>query len=174
MHVYMNLEIFGIYIFLFSEQFVVFLIIFYYNKFSENFQRYMDRVFENYQRIKTQVAHYNPTIVAVTKYFDESQIIKYYDLGIRDFGENRVKTALEKISKLPEEIKKTSRFHLIGHLQTNKAKLAVGNFYLIHSVDSTKLAKIISDEAEKKGIVQKIFEGNQRRRCYEYGSLRCR
>ena len=117
----------------------------------------MERVFENYQRIKTQVAHYNPTIVAVTKYFDETQIIKYYDLGMRDFGENRVKTAIDKISKLPEKIKNDSRFHLIGHLQTNKVKLAVGNFYLIHSVDSLKLARLISDEAEKKGIIQKIL-----------------
>lgn len=117
----------------------------------------MDRVLENYEKIKTQIAPYNPKIVAVTKYFDESQIIKYYELGIRDFGENRVKDALEKMEKLPDEIKKNSRFHLIGHLQTNKAKLATGKFYLIHSVDSLKLAKIISDEALKQGIVQNVL-----------------
>ncbi len=117
----------------------------------------MDKIKTNYERIKAQVVPYNPTIIAVTKYFDEQQIIKYYDLGLRDFGENRVKDALNKIEKLPDEIRANSRFHLIGHLQTNKAKLAVGNFDLIHSVDSVKLAEVIDEEACKKGIVQKIL-----------------
>lgn len=117
----------------------------------------MDRVQENVAKIKAQVAPYNPTIVAVTKYFDESQIIKYYNLGFRDFGENRAKEAVEKIKKLPDEIVKNSRFHLIGHLQTNKVKFAVGNFDLIHSVDSLKLAQAISEEAKAKGITQNIL-----------------
>ena len=117
----------------------------------------MEKILENVSKIKEQIVPYNPTIVAVTKYFDESQIIKYYKLGFRDFGENRVKDAVEKINRLPAEIKENSRFHLIGHLQTNKVKLAVGNFYLIHSVDSYKLAEAISQEAEKQGIVQKIL-----------------
>ena len=117
----------------------------------------MDRVRKNVERIKTQIAPYNPTIVAVTKYFDESQILKYYEIGFRDFGENRVKDAVEKIKRLPAEVVKNSRFHLIGHLQTNKVKLAVGNFDLIHSVDSLKLAQAISEEAKNKGIVQKIL-----------------
>lgn len=117
----------------------------------------MDKISENYEKIKTQIVPYNPKIVAVTKYFDESQIIRYYEIGFRDFGENRVKDALEKMEKLPEEILENSRFHLIGHLQTNKAKLAVGRFYLIHSVDSVKLAEILSEEALKKGIVQNVL-----------------
>ena len=117
----------------------------------------MDRVLENIKKIKTQIAPYNPTIVAVTKYFDESQIVKYYNLGFRDFGENRAKDAVEKINKLPREIVENSRFHLIGHLQTNKVKFAVGNFDLIHSVDSFKLAQAISEEAKTKGIVQNIL-----------------
>ena len=117
----------------------------------------MDRVQDNIDRIKAQIAPYNPTIVAVTKYFDESQIIKYYELGFRDFGENRVKEAVEKINKLPIEIVRNSRFHLIGHLQTNKVKFAVGNFDLIHSVDSYKLALAISEEAKAKKIEQKIL-----------------
>ena len=117
----------------------------------------MNKIKENFEKIKTQIVPYKPTIIAVTKYFDEQQIIKYYEMGFRDFGENRVKDALEKIEKLPKEIIQNSRFHLIGHLQTNKAKLAVGKFDLIHSVDSVKLAKLISEEAEKQGIVQKIL-----------------
>ena len=117
----------------------------------------MNKIRENFEKIKTQIVPYKPTIIAVTKYFDEQQIIKYYEMGFRDFGENRVKDALEKIEKLPKEIIQNSRFHLIGHLQTNKAKLAVGKFDLIHSVDSVKLARLISEEAEKQGIVQKIL-----------------
>lgn len=116
-----------------------------------------DKILENYEKIKTQIAPYKPKIVAVTKYFDESQIIKYYNLGFRDFGENRVKDALEKIEKLPREIVQNSKFHLIGHLQSNKVKNAVGKFHLIHSVHSLKLAEIISEEAEKQGIVQNIL-----------------
>jgi PLP dependent protein len=117
----------------------------------------MDKVQENVNKIKSEVAHYNPLIVAVTKYFDETRIMKYYEMGFRDFGENRVKAAIEKIEKLPEEIVKNSRFHLIGHLQSNKTKYAVGNFYLIHSIDSFHLAKCVSDEALKRGIKQKIL-----------------
>lgn len=117
----------------------------------------MDKILANLERIKTQIAPYNPKIVAVTKYFDENQIIKYYELGFRDFGENRVKSALDKMERLPQEIRKNCRFHLIGHLQTNKAKFAVGNFELIHSVDSVKLAQIISEEAKKQGIIQNIL-----------------
>lgn len=117
----------------------------------------MNKIRENFEKIKTQIVPYKPTIIAVTKYFDEQQIIKYYEMGFRDFGENRVKDALDKINKLPEEIIQNSKFHLIGHLQTNKAKLAVGKFDLIHSVDSLKLAKVISEEAERQGIVQKIL-----------------
>ena len=107
--------------------------------------------------ISSKIEPYKPQIVAVTKYFDESMIVEYYKAGLRNFGENRVQVALDKISKLPDKIRKNSNFHLIGHLQTNKVKDAVGVFSLIHSVDSVKLAESISKEAEKKGIVQRIL-----------------
>ena len=112
---------------------------------------------ERLRIINTKLAPYKTEIVAVTKYSDESMILDYYKAGLRDFGENRVQAALGKMGKLPEEVVINSRFHLIGHLQTNKVKDAVGRFYLIHSVDSVKLAKTISNEAGKKGIVQKIL-----------------
>ena len=62
----------------------------------------MEKIAENYRRIKAQIAPYKPEIIAVTKYFDETQIIKYYNLGMRDFGENRVKEAVDKINCLPK------------------------------------------------------------------------
>ncbi len=117
----------------------------------------MSKIKENLERIKTQVAPYNPKIVAVTKYFDETKLVEYFNLGIREFGENRVQDALSKMEKLSEEILKHSKFHLIGHLQSNKVKLAVGKFDLIHSVDSLKLAQRISEEAQKQGIIQKVL-----------------
>ena len=117
----------------------------------------MSNIRDNLERIKTQIAPYNPRIVAVTKYFDETKLVEYYDLGIREFGENRVQDALSKMDKLPKEILENSNFHLIGHLQSNKVKLAVGKFDLIHSVDSLKLAQKIDEEAEKQGIIQKVL-----------------
>lgn len=112
---------------------------------------------ERLKFINKSIAPYKPIIVAVTKYFDESGIVEYYNNGLRDFGENRVQDALKKIEKLSDEIRNSSRFHLIGHLQTNKVKDAVGVFDIIHSVDSYRLASEISKEAGKKEITQRIL-----------------
>lgn len=117
----------------------------------------MNTVKDNLLRIKENIAPYTPNIIAVTKYFDESKIIEAYESGLRDFGESRVIEALEKIEKLPIEIKKNSKFHLIGHLQSNKVSKAVGNFDYIHSVDSLRLANAISEESLKKGLKQKVL-----------------
>ncbi len=117
----------------------------------------MSTVKENLSEIESEIAPYTPNIIAVTKYFDESRIIEAYNAGLRDFGESRIPECIEKIKRLPDEIKNNSKFHLIGHLQTNKARKAVGFFDYIHSVDSLKLAEIISEIAIEKGIVQKIL-----------------
>lgn len=117
----------------------------------------MNTVKENLLEIKEDIAPYTPNIIAVTKYFDESKIIEAYEAGLRDFGESRVIEAIEKIQKLPNEIRGNSRFHLIGHLQTNKVRKAVGNFDYIHSVDSLNLAEIISQEALSLNIRQKVL-----------------
>lgn len=111
----------------------------------------------NLLRIQEEIAPCKPNIIAVTKYFDESAMLAAYQAGIRDFGESRVQIAAEKISKLPDSIKNNSKFHLIGHLQTNKVKLAVKVFDYIHSVDSLKLAECISTQAQQVGKIQKVF-----------------
>lgn len=121
----------------------------------------MDIIDKNLSQLKEDIVPYTPNIIAVTKYFDENKIVEAYQAGLRNFGESRVIEAVEKIQKLPNEVRENSRFHLIGHLQTNKVSKAVGNFDYIHSVDSLKLAQIISDEALKKNpkkeIKQKIL-----------------
>lgn len=117
----------------------------------------MNKIKENLLQIQKEIAPYTPNIIAVTKYFDESKIIEAYEAGLRDFGESRVIEAVEKINKLPYEVKQNSTFHLIGHLQTNKVSKAVGHFNLIHSVDSTKLARTVSEEALKRGLRQKVL-----------------
>ena len=112
---------------------------------------------QNLLRIQEEIAPYRSNIIAVTKYFDESAIIAAYGAGLRDFAESRVIEASKKIDNLPKEIKENSRFHFIGHLQTNKVKKVIEVFDYIHSVDSVKLAEKISEEAGKVGKVQKIL-----------------
>ncbi len=117
----------------------------------------MNTVKENLKKIRENIAPYTPNIIAVTKYFDESKIIEAYDAGLRDFGESRVIEAVEKIRRLPGDIRKNSNFHLIGHLQSNKVKKAVGSFDYIHSIDSLNIAEAVSQEALNKGLKQKVL-----------------
>ena len=97
-----------------------------------------------------------PKIIAVSKTFGMDKISPLIEHGHIDFGENKVQEAIEKWS----DVKLTNndiRLHLIGGLQTNKVKLAVKLFDYIHSVDSEKLAKKISDEQQKQNKKIKVF-----------------
>lgn len=116
-----------------------------------------DTVRENLLQIQEDIAPYKPNIIAVTKYFDEKAMIEAYNAGLRDFAESRAIEAVEKIENLPAEVRNNSKFHFIGHLQTNKVKKVVPIFDYIHSVDSLKLAKAIADEAKLFGKVQNIL-----------------
>ncbi|MBR2525348.1 YggS family pyridoxal phosphate-dependent enzyme [bacterium] len=117
----------------------------------------IENIKKNLSQIQEEIAPYTPKIIAVTKYFGVEAMIEAYKAGLRNFGESRAVEAIEKINSLPDEIKENSKFHFIGHLQTNKVNKVVQNFDFIHSVDSLKLAKAISDEAEKIGKVQNVF-----------------
>ena len=88
------------------------------------------------------------TLVAVTKGFEAQAIRAAFDSGIKDFGENRVQEAEEKIAQL-KDLRSAVTWHMVGHLQSNKAKSAVELFDIIHSVDSMKLAEILNRRAEK-------------------------
>ena len=129
-----------------------------------------NKVKERLLQIRQEIAPSQPRIIAITKYFDENRLIEAYEAGLRDFGENRVQDALEKFSKLPKKIVETSTFHLVGHLQTNKVKKAVGSFDYIHSVDSLKLLEAIDTAAKSKGIIQKILiQVNNANEVQKYG-----
>ena len=97
-----------------------------------------------------------PKIIAVSKTFGMDKISPLIDHGHLDFGENKVQEAIEKWSDVKSS-NKNIKLHLIGGLQTNKVKLAVKLFDFIHSVDSEKLAKKISDEQKKQKKELGIF-----------------
>ena len=92
-------------------------------------------------------------LIAVTKNHPVAAMQEAIDAGIMNIGENRIQEALDKAETLEREVK----WHLIGHLQTNKAKYAVRQFDLIHSVDSVHLAQAVNRAAEKFGKVQNIL-----------------
>ena len=93
------------------------------------------------------------TLIAVSKTKPVEALREAYDLGIRVFGENKVQELTEKYDALPGDI----RWHMIGHLQRNKVKYIVDKVYLIHSVDSLRLAEEISKEAVKKNVCVNIL-----------------
>lgn len=95
------------------------------------------------------------TLMAVTKSVDIEDIKKAIDEGVENFGENRVQEALKKIPKLSEY--KNVRWHMIGHLQTNKVKKCLEIFDEIHSVDSIKLLEKINEQAKILNKVVNIF-----------------
>ena len=97
-----------------------------------------------------------PKIIAVSKTFGMDKILPLIEYGHFDFGENKVQEAIEKWSEIKLN-NNNIKLHLIGGLQTNKVKLAVKLFDYIHSVDSEKLAKKISDEQQKQNKKVKVF-----------------
>ena len=87
----------------------------------------------------------NFTCVAVSKTKPKEDIEKIYNLGHRDFGENKVQELEYKYNNLPLDI----NWHMIGHLQSNKVRKVIPIVSLIHSVDSLKLLKVINKESKK-------------------------
>lgn len=104
----------------------------------------MSSIHSNLTRLQAQLPP-SVTLVAVSKTKPVSMIQEVYHYGQRDFGENKVQELCEKEPLLPTDI----RWHLIGHLQTNKVKYIAPFVHLIHSVDSLKLLSEINKQAEK-------------------------
>jgi pyridoxal phosphate enzyme (YggS family) len=97
-------------------------------------------------------------LIAVTKTVGIEKIREAVDIGLRTFGENKVQEAQKKIANLKSDIANLRiEWHLIGHLQKNKAKYAVQLFDLIHTIDSIELAEEISRQAEKIDKIQRVL-----------------
>ena len=93
-------------------------------------------------------------IVAVTKGHPLPTAMEAAAADLLDLGENRVQEALGKMDAWPQT---AVRWHLIGHLQRNKVRLAVGRFALIHSLDSERLADALEEEGAGRGLVQDVL-----------------
>lgn len=113
-------------------------------KISENLIKVNDRIRSAAR--KNGRGRDEVTLIAVTKGVEPKKIREAIKCGVRIFGENYVQEAEEKISKIRD---KSVRWHFIGHLQKNKAKLAVSLFHVIDSVDSVNLAKELNRRAEE-------------------------
>ena len=111
----------------------------------------MSDIAENIKHVSDKIkkANKDTRLIAVSKTKPVEMLQEAYDAGIRDFGENKVQEILDKYDKLPDDI----RWHMIGHLQTNKVKYIADKVYMIHSVDSQKLAVEISRRAIQAGRV---------------------
>jgi len=92
-------------------------------------------------------------IIAVTKTVDTNLINEAVELGLYDLGENRVQELMEKY----DLVDKRARWHIIGHLQTNKVKYIADKVVMIHSVDSFKLAQEIDKQCKKHNKVMDIL-----------------
>ena len=110
-----------------------------YEKVREKVERAAERSGRNLSDIK---------IIAVSKTHPVETVLAAVEAGITVFGENRVDEALAKISVSSQDLE----WHMIGQLQSRKAKDAAGKFKLIHSVDRESLAVKLNSEAEKKDI----------------------
>ena len=98
----------------------------------------------------------DPKVIAVSKTFSMEKIMPLIDYGHLDYGENKVQEAIEKWTEIKKK-KESLNLHMVGKLQTNKVKQALKIFDYIHSLDSIKLAKKISDEQKKTNKRVKIF-----------------
>lgn len=106
-----------------------------------------------YQNILKSCESHDATLIAVSKTKPVWDIQRFYDLGQRDFGENRVQEMVEKHGQLPDDI----RWHQIGHLQKNKVKYIAPFVHLIHSVDSIELLRTIDKQAAKNDRIINVL-----------------
>lgn len=122
---------------------------------SETIRENLNRVRDNIERACQESGRDADSVqlIAVSKTKPLKDLQQAYACGCRDFGENKVQELVEKYEQMPKDI----RWHMIGHLQRNKVKYIVDKVYLIHSVDSLRLAEEISKEAVKKHVTVSIL-----------------
>lgn len=126
----------------------------------------IERIAENLAGVKERIAAAcarvgrsvdEVTLIAVTKTVGNAEVAELARLGVRDFGENRIQNGLAKVEAFAAE---GFNWHLIGHLQRNKAGAALAGFRIIHSVEAEGLLQVLQKEAEKREIpeVQVLLE----------------
>lgn len=107
---------------------------------------------QSVKEFKNKLNGWPGTLVAVTKTHPVALLEEAYSIGLRDFGENKVQELSAKAETLPQDI----RWHMIGHLQSNKVKFIAPFVHLIHTIDSESLIK----EIHKQGLVHnRVIEG---------------
>ena len=120
----------------------------------------MNTIIQRFNKIKSNITSIKPirpvNIVAVSKTFSLNHIKPLIDYGHKHFGENKVQEAFSKWHELKKS-NNSLNLHMIGKLQSNKAKKAVGIFDYIHSLDNQKLADILSKEQQNLGKKLKYF-----------------
>ena len=124
---------------------------------EDNISKIRERISLNSLKIKRPAN--SITVVAVSKNRTSQQVSQAVAAGIVDIGENRVQEALTKFNEITSQPDNEQRikWHMVGHLQTNKVKEAVRIFDLIQSVDSIKLAKEIDKQAQKTNKIQDVL-----------------
>ena len=133
---------------------------------KENYEEVQKKITEAFKRAGRN--REEVTLIAVSKTKPVEMLSEIYDLGERNFGENKVQELTEKEEVLPKDI----HWHMIGHLQRNKVKQLVGKVCRIHSVDSVRLAKQIQhDFAAKDETAHILIEVNAAKEESKFGFL---
>jgi len=104
---------------------------------------------EKYKQLIAEIKPFNAKLIAVSKTKPAEDILQFYNIGEKIFGENKVQEMVSKYEALPKDIE----WHLIGHLQTNKVKFIAPFVSMIHSVDSLKLLQEINKHAKKNNRI---------------------
>lgn len=118
---------------------------------KENLKNVEDRIINACQKANRN--RDEVTLIAVSKTKPITMVEEVMETGIIEFGENKVQELTTKYDALPRHL----HWHMIGHLQRNKVKYIIDKVYLIHSVDSLRLAETINQEAQKKGVIASIL-----------------
>ncbi|KAI9142906.1 hypothetical protein BKA69DRAFT_1123676 [Paraphysoderma sedebokerense] len=129
------------------------------SELESNFNQVAGRIDSAFtERLKTDSAAGKPRLVAVSKTKPSEDIQIAYDLGYRHFGENYVQELVEKAAKLPKDIK----WHFIGHLQSNKAKIvaSIPNLYVVETVDSIKIADALNKHRTSENPLRVFLQVN--------------
>lgn len=113
---------------------------------AENLRSVQDRIRNAAERAGRDPAEI--TLVAVSKTFPAESVIAAHALGVRDFGENRVEEAADKIPSVTQSLSAPVTWHMVGHIQHRKVREAATLFDLVHSVDTAGLASRLNTRAE--------------------------